>query len=166
MSIQNGPMALLVLTTFQAAATGLSAPALGQPAYDYRQSDHYRQLAVSDRRKIDQVDRDLMLLERALNRYRKDHATAPPALSDLVPRYLKSLPRDPFATMVSVSSPELSPRFSRSLAGWGYQYRGLGRSGWVVRSVGMPKFPYRSRTSTVGLSRSGVIRHGFILDVF
>ena len=67
--------------------------------YNFRTSAAYRALKPAEREKLEQVHRDFVLLWGALDMYAEENqGQVPDELSELVPGYLKDLPRDPFAT--------------------------------------------------------------------
>ena len=71
----------------------------GDKPYDFRASEAYGRLTAEERRGLEQVQRDLVLLWGAVDMYADDHdGNLPGSLDDLVPIYLKELPSDPFAT--------------------------------------------------------------------
>jgi len=113
--------------------------------YDFRKSAEYAALSAENRRRVEQVHRDLTLLWGALDRYVYDHDGSSPAnLNSLVPFYLGELPKDPFATKDSAAAAPPG-NFLPSLDGWGYRYH-RGRSGtWMLRSVGLSKFSDSAR---------------------
>ena len=142
--------AFSILSMLPVAVVTTQAEAFAQP-YNYRTSAAYHKLAESDREKLDAVSCDMTLLWGALDRYADDHdERAPESLDDLVPQYLKKLPKDPFATTETAS--EKSGYYQPSLEGYGYGYRqGQGRS-WITSSVGLPNFPYLVERGNIGLS--------------
>lgn len=119
--------------------------------YNFRTSPQYKALSADDRGKLDAVHNDFNLLWGALHRFASEHNDAVPmSLEDLVPRYLKSLPKDPFATAITAAKTDLGI-YRSSLGGCGYHYcRGKGQS-WIVASVGLPDFPYLAERGNVGL---------------
>ena len=119
--------------------------------YNFRTSPQYKDLSADDRGKLDTVHNDFNLLWGALHRFASEHNDAVPmSLEDLVPRYLKSLPKDPFATATTAAKTDLGI-YRSSLGGYGYHYcRGKGQS-WIVASVGLPDFPYLAERGNVGL---------------
>jgi hypothetical protein len=142
--------AFSILSMLPVAVVTTQAEAYSQP-YNYRTSSAYHNLAESDRTKLDTISRDMTLLWDALDRYADDHDNrAPESLDDLVPLYLKALPKDPFATKESATT-ERNGYYQSSLEGYGYGYRqGQGRS-WITSSVGLPNFPYLAERGNVGL---------------
>lgn len=124
--------------------------------YNFRKSEAYRALSGEDRRMLDQVHRDMVLLWGALDMYADDHnGKAPEKLEDLVPIYLDSLPIDPFAgrraLLADAQLEDPLPGYRSSLSGIGYFYRqGRGRS-WIVASMGLPEFPYLAERGNIGL---------------
>jgi hypothetical protein len=120
--------------------------------YDFRQSEAYRKLSAADRNRLEQVQRDLMTLWGALDRYADGHdGSLPDTLDALVPRYLLELPSDPFAT--AQSAKEEAKSDVKSKEGWGYRY-GKGSPGnraWTLSSVGLEKFPYLAASGNYGL---------------
>jgi RNA polymerase sigma factor (sigma-70 family) len=123
----------------------------GGKVYDFRSSPSYQALKPEQRQALEQVHRDFVLLWGALDMYAEEHqGRVPQRLEDLVPRYLKDLPRDPFATEATAAEKEVAP-YTPSLGGWGYRYRpGQGNS-FIVASVGLPEFPYLAEKGNVGL---------------
>ena len=135
---------------------GAAEPAGDQDWYDFRGTDAYASLLARDRADLEQVHRDLVLLRGALEMYADDHdGAAPDDLSQLTPRYLRTLPIDPFAARRALQAeaqiePPL-PAYKTSLRGIGYHYRaGAGRA-WIVASVGLPEFPYLAESGNIGL---------------
>ena len=120
--------------------------------YDLRASDAYRQLSASDRQRLEQVHRDLVLLWGALDIYAdNNNGNLPASLDELVPRYLAELPSDPFATQETAS---VQPNYAiPSKNGMGYRFRkgSPGNRAWVISSVGLTDFPYLAKTGNVGL---------------
>ena len=136
--------------TFMLCAMALARADL---SYDFRASEAYKQLAPADRRGLEQVRRDQVLLWGALDMYADEHnGDAPETLDALVPRYLAELPKDPFATAQTAAEGE-APGYAKSKDGWGYRYkRGApGNRAWVLSSVGLPDFPYLAEHGNVGL---------------
>jgi len=86
----------------------VSAQELRKPApYDFRDSDQYRALDETSRSRLETVVNDLEQLERALDSFMKDHDGAPPEkLEELVPKYIDSLPEDPFAAPNACTRPD------------------------------------------------------------
>jgi hypothetical protein len=120
-------------------------------AYDFRASDAYSRLSTSDKQRLEQVHRDLVLLWGALEMFADDHDEDPPAtLDELVPKYLAALPSDPFATQQTASE-QPTYNYSPSRGGLGYRYKkgAPGNRAWIVRSVGLPDFPYRGNGISV-----------------
>jgi hypothetical protein len=126
-------------------------------SYDFRESDSYRALDEISRSKLETVVEDLSRLERALDSFMKDHDGAPPKqLEELVPKYLASLPEDPFFNP-DEEIPAYLKHHHRSLDGRGYiyLYRPKGSTiksydplilepspgAWQVRSIGLRDFP-------------------------
>jgi hypothetical protein len=90
--------------------------------YDFRNSAAYKALS-RNKKSLEQVDRDFVLLWGALDLYAQDHDHKLPAsLDDLVPRYLLELPSDPFATKESAAQKEIGA-YTKSKEGFGYRYR-------------------------------------------
>lgn len=133
-----------------AVVTTQQVEVYAQP-YNYRMSSAYQSLSETERDKLDTVTREMTLLWGALDRYADDHNNqAPESLNQLVPLYLKELPKDPFATEETASG-ERGTNYRKSLDGYGYWYRqGQGRS-WIISSVGLPEFPYLAERGNVGL---------------
>jgi RNA polymerase sigma factor (sigma-70 family) len=119
--------------------------------YDFRESVRYKGLPAAERETLEQVNRDFVLLWGALDLYARDHKGAMPAkLEGLVPRYLKELPKDPFATKATAD--ENPPaNYVTSAGGWGYRYRPGRTDSFVLMSVGLSDFPYLAETGNVGL---------------
>ena len=129
----------------------LIASADDRAVYDFRASAQYAALSADDREKLETVHRDLVLLWGALDMYADEHEhKGPDKLEQLVPHYLRELPRDPFATKTTAAETELTPNKS-SLEGWGYRYRPTGTQAWVLCSVGLPEFPYLAKEGNIGL---------------
>jgi hypothetical protein len=113
--------------------------------YSFRTSEAYARLSAADKQRLEQVHRDLVLLWGALEMFADDHDEDPPAtLDELVPKYLAELPSDPFATQQTASEAP-AHSYTPSRGGFGYRYKkgAPGNRAWVVRSVGLPDFPYR-----------------------
>ena len=119
--------------------------------YDFRESEAYKTLSDAERDNLEAVHRDFTLLWGALDRYADDHGDcAPVTLEDLVPLYLRSLPKDPFAPG-PLDRDKDTGAYVASLDGGGYLYRrGTGRS-WITASVGLPAFPYLAARGNIGL---------------
>jgi hypothetical protein len=154
--------------------------------YDYSESTEYRALDVEEREKLDQVIKDLQSLEAAIRKHMLDHkGAAPKTLESLIPKYLPSLPRDPFFTPRKPDD-----HCQKSLSGAGYLYRRRpgpkfvtswdpltldpltfqpADDSWQIRSVGLPDFPLRyspkSKNGRGLVHRAGYWGH-FIIDVF
>jgi hypothetical protein len=161
-------MLRIVLLAAAALVAGIATAEDIPPRYNYRLSEEFAALSNGDRDRVDQVNRDLTLLWGALDLYAEEHAgKVPKCLDDLVPGYLDKLPRDPFATDETASRKETW--YQKSLDGRGYQYHpGTGRA-FVLRSAGLPAFPYRGRSGNGGLVQSrGYWRDGrqMLLEVF
>ncbi|MFG0328230.1 MAG: hypothetical protein ACF8SC_13305 [Phycisphaerales bacterium JB037] len=139
-----------------APRSGASPVASRDEPYNFRESEAYRALSGEDRRMLDQVHRDMVLLWGALDMYADDHnGKAPEKLEDLVPIYLDSLPIDPFAgrraLLADAQLEDPLPGYRSSLNGIGYHFRqGRGRS-WIIASVGLPEFPYLAERGNIGL---------------
>ena len=150
-------MQRILLLTFLSLAVSLAA---ADKQYDFRASDTYRKLSTSDRQRLEQVHRDLVLLWGALDMYADQHNGHPPkTLDDLVPRFLAELPSDPFATSKTAEAHDIGA-YTRSKGGWGYRYmsgapikmEGSGDNrGWSISSVGLPDFPYLAEKGNRGL---------------
>ena len=152
------------------------------PAYKFRESEAFRALDQPTKKRLEQVVTDFAVLEKALNSFMDAHGGSPPKLlQDLVPKYLKKLPVDPFATKGAELSKGLK-HFERSLDGRGYLYnhRPSGHviksyeplelqpspGAWDIRSVGLKDFPLRYRVSSPGLIRTRGYWGRLKLDVF
>jgi len=150
--------------------------------YDFRESAAYHDLDELTRKRLEKVVDDLDLIKHSLNAYMKDHSDSPPKkLEDLVPRYLKRLPVDPFSAK-DTSIPKHLKHFERSLNGRGYLYchKPSGHSiksyhplefhpkpgAWDIRSIGLRKFPLRYQVSNPGLIRTRGYWGRLQLDVF
>src|SRR5688572_25535205 len=123
--------------------TGLLAAA--KERYNFRTSEAYARLSTTDKQRLEQVHRDLVLLWGALEMFADDHDEEPPAtLDELVPGYLAELPSDPFAAPQTASE-QPTYNYTASRDGLGYRYKkgAPGNRAWVIRSVGLPEFPYR-----------------------
>jgi hypothetical protein len=162
--------ATMIVLAFAAVATYATAVAQGprKEGYDFHDSPEFKSLSKQQQAKLEKADRDLRELQNALNRYFKDHSDSPPTLKSLVPLYLKKLPEDPFATMITASVAKEKLRgYKTSLRGWGYRYRRSQTHSDLIRSVGLHDFPYRSASANGrGLYRYRAYYSGFILDVF
>jgi len=131
--------------------------------YDFRQSKQYAALSGEDRDKIETVNRDFALLWGALDMYADDHENkAPDTLEELVPHYLRELPRDPFATEETAAEHDTHPN-KPSCDGWGYRYRPTQTQAWVIASVGLKDFPYLARRDNKGLYKAKGFWTGGIL---
>ena len=133
--------------------------AVGGERYEFRNTTAYKQLSEVDRGRLEQVHRDFLMLWGALDRYSDEHDGKPPeTLSALVPHYLAELPTDPFATKETAGEVK-DGAYTPSKNGWGYQYRkgpmlvvqGRDNRAWVLRSIGLPDFPYLADKGNVGL---------------
>lgn len=150
--------------------------------YDFRASDQYRALDETSRSRLDDVVEDLTQLERALDAFMEDHEGAPPVkLEELVPKYIESLPLDPFAGPEEKVPDHLS-RHQHSLGGRGYLYlqKPNGTSiksydplilepspgAWQIQSIGLRTFPLRYPISNPGLIRTRGYWGRYMLDVF
>jgi hypothetical protein len=121
--------------------------------YDFRSSEQYAALSDTDREALEAVHSDLMLLWGALDMYADEHGhKGPDTLEQLVPHYLRELPRDPFASEASAAE-DIKPR-KPSCGGWGYRYQPTGTQAWVISSVGLPRFPYLAKEGNIGLYRA------------
>ncbi len=140
----------LTTATPQTRGEDLRAVERAQPSYDFRNSPAYRALSEGERRRLEQVHRDLLLLRGAIEVYADTTGAPPDRLGDLTPVVLQELPVDPFATEQTASG-KATPGYEHSLGGYGYQYRrGIGRS-WIVASAGLPGIPYLAAEGNVGL---------------
>jgi hypothetical protein len=120
-------------------------------AYQFRQSNAYQALAPADRDKLEQVHRDFVLLWGALDMYAEAHSgQVPTKLSDLVPLYLKELPRDPFATDKTAKQKNIGS-YLPSCDGYGYRYEPGHGNAFVLCSVGLRGFPYLAEQGNVDL---------------
>jgi hypothetical protein len=120
--------------------------------YDYRTSEAWAALDATQRERIETVTRDFVLLWGALDMYADEHGGRPPeSLDHLVPRYLRELPVDPFAT--DETSKEPTPGYVPSRNGRGYLYRrgAEGNRAWCLASAGLPEFPYLAERGNIGL---------------
>ena len=119
--------------------------------YDFRATQQYADLTVEERASLEGVQRDFVLLWGALDLYvRGNRGRSPERLELLVPRYLKELPRDPFATPLTRAEGDLHGS-KPSLDGWGYRYRQGIDDTFVISSVGLRQFPYLAAKGNVGL---------------
>lgn len=117
-----------------------------QENYDFRSSDAYKKLSKPDREKLERAHEDMILLWGALDIYADQHkGELPKTLDDLIPEVLKALPSDPFADAEGSQRRDL-PGYAVSKNGVGYGYRrgAQGNRAWIIRSVGLPSFPYAS----------------------
>jgi len=129
-------ISLLLLTALLAAA---------EERYSFRASEAYARLSTTDKQRLEQMHRDLVLLWGALEMFADDHDEDPPAtLDELVPKYLAELPSDPFATQQTASE-QPTYSYTPSRGGLGYRYKkgAPGNRAWIIRSVGLSDFPYR-----------------------
>jgi hypothetical protein len=85
-----------------------------------------------------------MLIWGALDLYCDEHDGPPESLDALVPNFLRELPSDPFATAESIAEEQKPGGYTPSKKGAGYHYlKGSSKNrAWIIRSVGLPKFPY------------------------
>ena len=76
----------------------------------------------------------------------------PESLDELVPRYLKRLPKDPFATTTTATE-ATTHGYVPSRKGFGYRYKkgSPGNRAWVICSVGLPDFPFLAERGNIGL---------------
>ncbi len=121
--------------------------------YDFRASAAYAKLSGTDRQRLEQADRDFVLLWGALDMYGDDHeGRLPASLDELIPRYLAELPADPFANQ---PTPGDKPAYVPSKKGMGYGFRpgAAGNRAWIISSVGLADFPYLAERGNVGLYR-------------
>ena len=142
-------------TVLGLVVVGLLAGSVGlaEAPYNFRTSEAYRKLSGDDRKRLEQVHRDLMMLWGALDRYADHHEGNPPEqLEMLVPHYLAELPTDPFATEETARQEDTRP-YRASKNGRGYHYRkgAPGNRAWCLASVGLPNFPYLAATGNIGL---------------
>lgn len=150
--------------------------------YDFRESDEYRALDDLSRERLATVVADFDELEAALNAFMNDHDGDPPeTLSNLVPKYMKALPRDPFANPRQ-AVPIWLKHHKRSLDGLGYLYLMRGKretiesydllvfgtapGAWEIVSVGLLGFPLRYEVSNRGLIRAQGYWGRYQLDIF
>jgi beta-lactamase regulating signal transducer with metallopeptidase domain len=132
------------------AVGGKARGAFRRP-YDFRESSNYKALDAGARQSLETVHRDFALLWGALDMYIREHNNrAPENLEALVPRYLKELPKDPFATDETAAQKVRGNYMIRSLDGRGYWYRQGSGDAFIISSVGLPDFPYLAETN-VGL---------------
>ena len=118
-------------------------------SYDFRQTPAYRQLSGEEKKKLEAVHRDFILLAGALAVYYADQdRMLPESLDALVPKYLAELPRDPFAATRSPQERQSAP-WTPSAGGFGYDYDSgsAGNWAWRLRSAGLPEFPYATASS-------------------
>ncbi|PWT83529.1 MAG: hypothetical protein C5B58_06430 [Acidobacteria bacterium] len=143
-------MKRILLLGFLSLAVSLVA---SEKPYDFRASDAYRKLSAADKQRLEQVQRDLVLLWGALDMYSDEHAGSLPATLDtLVPRYLVELPSDPFATERTANIQKAQDEtLSRNGVGYRFKKGSLGNRAWVISSVGLPDFPYLAERGNVGL---------------
>jgi hypothetical protein len=171
-------LALVVWSFDGVAAQGIRK----SPPYDFRDSHQYRALDETSRSRLKTVINDLERLERALNSFMEDHNGAPPkTLEELIPKYLASLPEDPFASPEE-KIPDYLKHHQRSLDGRGYLYiqKPSGVSiksydplefspapgAWQIQSIGLRQFPLRYPVSNPGLIRTRGYWGRYQLDVF
>ena len=181
----NSQFKIIGVLAFMVAAQNLGlAQIASKRSYDYRQSAEFRDLDGTSRAKLVQLVKDFNTLETALNRFMSDHQGQPPeSLGELVPDYLTSLPKDPFADSDAEIHREWN-NYKHSLDGAGYLYQR--RPGpayvtsweepikmqtldgsWKVRSVGLPSFPLRYASENGrGLLRAKGYWGRMVLDVF
>lgn len=171
-------LALLMCSVDIASSQDLRKPA----PYNFRDSDQYRALDETSRKRLEAVIIDLEQLEGALDSFMKDHNGSPPKkLEELLPRYIDRLPQDPFASP-DVKIPDYLKHHQRSLDGRGYFY--LQKQGsfavksydplslepslgaWQIQSVGLRTFPLRYEISNPGLIRTRGYWGRMQLDVF
>jgi hypothetical protein len=121
--------------------------------YNFRTSEAYRKLSGKDRKRLERVHRDLMMLWGALDRYADHHDGNPPeTLEKLVPHYLAELPTDPFATDETARQKGAKPyRVSKDGRGYHYRKGAPGNRAWCLASAGLPDFPYLAARGNIGL---------------
>src|ERR1035437_42556 len=139
-------------TTEQSKTATATVPS-ADAVYDFRRSEAFVRLSPIDKEKLEQVKREQVLLLGALDMYADGHQGNPPEnLDALVPKYLKDLPSDPFATESSAGEKDWHD-YTPSKKGWGYRYRrgAAGNRAWAIASVGLPQFPYLAEKGNVGL---------------
>jgi hypothetical protein len=137
--------------TMAVLASLICNAAFAAERYNYRSSKAYRALKPAEQRMLDQVHRDFVLLWGPLDMYAEANGgQVPKKLSDVVPLYLKELPRDPFATKATARQEKLGP-YSQSCDGFGHRYRTGAGNAFVVSSVGLPGFPYLAQRGNVDL---------------
>jgi hypothetical protein len=127
------------------ASCAATAIAGDHTKYNFRSTPEYAALSAENRKKLEQVDRDFAKLSAAIKSYAHDHkGLSPDSLDALVPKYLRKLPRDPFATASRAAGKSTSgwPDWKPSLNGRGY--RCTPNDSWFFRisSAGLPRFPY------------------------
>jgi hypothetical protein len=121
--------------------------------YDFRASPAYKKLSAADRQRLEQVRQDQVLLWGALDMFADEHNGNPPATLDaLIPKYLRELPSDPFATQQTATAQDTGG-YTQSKGGFGYRFRrgAPGNRAWVIASVGLPDFPYLAERGNIGL---------------
>ena len=133
-------LAFLLLTGWSVAA---------EVPYDFRTSDAYGKLSATDKQRLEQVHRDMVLLWGALDMYADEHdGNLPANLDELTPKYLTEVPSDPFSTPETAKTATPSG-YTQSKKGMGYLFKrgARGNRAWVISSVGLPGFPYRGKGS-------------------
>jgi hypothetical protein len=133
-----------VLAVAAVCLSGIVAAAIAgdHTQYNFRSTPEYAALSAENREKLEQVDRDFTRLSAAIKKYADDHhGENPKGLDALVPRYLRKLPKDPFAT-ASTAAEEPAYGWKKSLGGRGYQCTPDDPMFFHIASVGLPGFPY------------------------
>jgi hypothetical protein len=130
-------IAVVCLASYAAIASGSD-----HTRYNFRSTPEYRALSAENRKKLEQVDRDFAKLSDAIKKYAGDHkGLNPPSLEALVPRYLRKLPKDPFASAATAAK-KRTARWQPSLKGRGYQCTPNDTWFFSIASAGLPTFPY------------------------
>jgi hypothetical protein len=181
-AVNNSLLVVLLVGSFTVVSAQESRKSVKSVPYDFRDTDQYRALDETSRSRLETVVDDLAKLERSLDSFMKDHDGAPPrTLEELVPKYIESLPHDPFATPEK-PLPDYLKHHQTSLDGRGYLYvhKPRGRTiksydpipfeplpgAWQIQSVGLRTFPLRYERSNPGLIRTRGYWGRMMLDVF
>jgi len=148
-------IAIAAFAGSSSSARGDSPGSIEESWYDYRTNPAYDALSEDDRVRLEQVTHDFVLLWGALDMYAdRRGGDLPDSLDDLVPRFLRRLPLDPFVTEEN-SGKATRAGYVPSADGHGYLYRrgAPGNRAWIVASVGLPQFPYLAERGNIGLGQ-------------
>jgi hypothetical protein len=133
---------LFALTAVYVAGVVATVIAGDHTKFDFRSTPECAALSAEKREKLEQVDRDFSQLSAEISKYADDHGGRnPTSLDALVPKYLRKLPKDPFAT-ASTAAEKPAYGWRKSLDGRGYQCTPDDPMFFHVASAGLPGFPY------------------------